>query len=108
MKLKNKPGLFQALFFGAIQLISLTILFFLIDYFSKDYIHTHFNYGESLPVIGDFIRITYVRNYTIAFSFLSRNQWYGLPLAIFVIGTITILIVSFQSFIFKIAPPRIK
>lgn len=44
------------------------------DQWSKMYIHTHFQLGESVLVIQNFFNITYVRNFGAAFGFLAETH----------------------------------
>lgn len=45
-----------------------------LDQLVKMYIHTHYNLGDSTPVIPGFFNITYVRNYGAAFGFLGQSH----------------------------------
>lgn len=45
-----------------------------IDQLIKIYVHTHFQLGESLPVVPGFFNITYVRNPGAAFGFLAESH----------------------------------
>ncbi len=45
----------------------------LIDQMSKYQIRAHMSYGESIPLIGDVIRVTYIKNTGGAFGLLSEN-----------------------------------
>ena len=45
-----------------------------IDQLIKFYVHTHFQLGESLPVVPGFFNITYVRNPGAAFGFLAESH----------------------------------
>ncbi len=44
------------------------------DQWSKMFIHTHFQLGESISVIKDYFNITYVRNLGAAFGFLRDSH----------------------------------
>lgn len=57
-------------------LILLAVSAFLIalDQLTKMYIHTHYQLGESTPVIPGFFNITYVRNFGAAFGFLAQSN----------------------------------
>ena len=52
--------------------ISLFLIAF--DQLVKMYIHTHYQLGESTPVIQGFFNITYVRNFGAAFGFLGQSH----------------------------------
>lgn len=54
-------------------LMSITGLLLSLDQISKLYVHTQFQLHESLPVIGNFFSITYVRNFGAAFGFLAQT-----------------------------------
>ena len=45
-----------------------------LDQVLKLFIHTHYQLGESTPVINGFFNITYVRNYGAAFGFLADSH----------------------------------
>jgi len=45
-----------------------------VDQLSKLYIHTHFELGEFITVIGGYFNITYVRNTGAAFGFLRDSH----------------------------------
>lgn len=45
-----------------------------IDQMSKIYVHTQFQFGESLSVIENFFNLTYVRNFGAAFGFLANSH----------------------------------
>jgi signal peptidase II len=44
------------------------------DQLLKIYIHTHYQLGESTPVIPGYFNITYVRNFGAAFGFLADSH----------------------------------
>lgn len=52
--------------------ISLFLVAF--DQLVKMYIHTHYQLGESTPVLPGFFNITYVRNFGAAFGFLGQSH----------------------------------
>jgi signal peptidase II len=45
-----------------------------LDQLAKIYIHTHFQLGESTPLMPGFFNITYVRNFGAAFGFLGDSH----------------------------------
>ncbi len=45
-----------------------------IDQLTKLYVHTHFQLGDSVPVIAGYFNITYVRNFGAAFGFLAESH----------------------------------
>jgi signal peptidase II len=55
-------------------LAGLSALLIAIDQIAKMYIHTHFQLGDSTPVIPGFFNITYVRNFGAAFGFLAESH----------------------------------
>lgn len=57
-----------------------------VDQITKLLIRANFNVGESLPVLGDLVRLLYVRNTGTAFSMFENNLWITL-------GLTTVLIV---------------
>ncbi|MCP4702667.1 MAG: hypothetical protein GY862_38280 [Gammaproteobacteria bacterium] len=107
--MKKNDFLFSRIIVSVILLIAATLLLWSFDYYSKRYIYDNFIYGESVRIAGDFVRITYVRNYLNAFSFFDRDSWYSLPIAVFIIGTLlSVLVYYFASvaeFIKTTAPP---
>jgi signal peptidase II len=55
-------------------LVGLSALIVAVDQLVKMYVHTHFQLGESAPVIPGFFNITYVRNFGAAFGFLNQTH----------------------------------
>lgn len=55
-------------------LAGLSALLVAIDQLTKMYIHTHYQLGDSTPVIPGYFNITYVRNFGAAFGFLSESH----------------------------------
>ena len=55
-------------------LLGLSLLLIAIDQITKMYIHTHFQLGDSIPVISGYFNITYVRNFGAAFGFLAESH----------------------------------
>ena len=53
-------------------LITFSGLIIAIDQVTKIFIHTHYQLGESTPVLAGFFNLTYVRNPGAAFGFLSQ------------------------------------
>ncbi len=53
-------------------LVSLSALIIAVDQLVKMYVHTHFQLGESAPIMQGFFNITYVRNFGAAFGFLNQ------------------------------------
>lgn len=67
--------------------IILTIIFFLIDIFSKYLITRLMLFGESITIIDNFLNITYVKNTGAAWSILNNNT--------LIVTIISIIIISF-------------
>lgn len=65
-----------------------------VDQFTKFLIRANFQLGESMPVLGDFARLLYVRNTGTAFSMFENNLWITL-------GLTTVLIVVCLLFLIK-------
>ncbi len=64
------------------------LILLVLDYFTKLYIHRNFELGESVSIIGDFLRLTYVRNPGIAFGMFQESGWflsYLIPVAILIL-----------------------
>jgi signal peptidase II len=55
-------------------LAGISALIIAIDQLTKLYIHTHFQLGDSVPVIAGYFNITYVRNFGAAFGFLAESH----------------------------------
>jgi signal peptidase II len=55
-------------------LAGISALLIAIDQLTKIYIHTHFQLGDSIPVIPGYFNITYVRNFGAAFGFLAESH----------------------------------
>ncbi len=55
-------------------LAGISALLIAIDQLTKMYIHTHFQLGDSVPVIPNYFNITYVRNFGAAFGFLAESH----------------------------------
>jgi signal peptidase II len=55
-------------------LMGLSALIIAIDQLVKMYVHTHYQLGESSPILPGFFNITYVRNFGAAFGFLNQSQ----------------------------------
>lgn len=55
-------------------LIGFSAFLIAIDQVTKMYIHTHFQLGESMPIIPGFFNFTYVRNFGAAFGFLAASH----------------------------------
>ena len=55
-------------------LLTITGILIALDQLTKMYIHTHYQLGESTPVLPGFFNITYVRNFGAAFGFLNQSH----------------------------------
>jgi signal peptidase II len=55
-------------------LLSISLFLIALDQLLKIYIHTHYQLGESTPVINGYFNITYVRNFGAAFGFLGDSH----------------------------------
>lgn len=66
--------------------VLITVGVIAVDQITKVLIRANFTLGESLPVIGDFVRLRYIRNTGTAFSMFENNLWITL-------GLTTVLIV---------------
>lgn len=53
---------------------ALSALIVALDQLAKIYIHTHYQHGESTPIVPGFFNITYVRNLGAAFGFLADSH----------------------------------
>ncbi len=57
-----------------IVLASISGFLIALDQLLKIYIHTHYQLGESNPIIPGYFNITYVRNFGAAFGFLADSH----------------------------------
>jgi signal peptidase II len=57
-----------------IVLIGFSALLVALDQLVKMYVHTHYQLGDSTPVIPGYFNITYVRNFGAAFGFLAESH----------------------------------
>lgn len=55
-------------------LIIISGIIICIDQITKMYVHTRFQYGESIQIIENFFNFTYVRNFGAAFGFLADSH----------------------------------
>ncbi len=55
-------------------LVGFSALLIILDQLIKNYIHTHYQLGESHAIISGFFNITYVRNFGAAFGFLAESH----------------------------------
>ncbi|MGZ5278379.1 MAG: signal peptidase II [Pseudobdellovibrionaceae bacterium] len=55
-------------------LAGISALLVALDQLTKIYVHTHFQLGDSVPVIPGYFNITYVRNFGAAFGFLAESH----------------------------------
>lgn len=55
-------------------LAGFSALLIALDQLTKMYIHTHYQLGDSTPVIPGYFNITYVRNFGAAFGFLAESH----------------------------------
>lgn len=55
-------------------LAGFSALLIALDQIVKMYIHTHYQLGDSTPVIPGYFNITYVRNFGAAFGFLAESH----------------------------------
>ncbi len=63
------------------------VMVFLLDRWTKFLVVQKMNMGETIPVIKDFLHITYIKNPGAAFGILAEKTWF------FIIVTIAILII---------------
>lgn len=61
---------------------------FALDYVSKRYIATHMTPGQSIPVVGRYLHITYVRNAGAAFGMLQHQTLFFILVSLVVVGLI--------------------
>ncbi len=57
-----------------IILVGFSALLVALDQLVKMYIHTHYQLGDSTPLIAGYFNITYVRNFGAAFGFLAESH----------------------------------
>lgn len=74
--------------------IVIIILGIVLDQLSKYLILVNLDLFQQIPILGDWISLTYVRNYGLAFSLFEHNRW------IFVVF-ISICVVGASIFLYK-------
>ena len=65
-----------------------------LDQFTKYLVRANMQPGDSIPVIGDWLRILYVRNTGPAFSMFEGNKWITVVLTSFLIIACTIFVIK--------------
>ena len=60
----------------------------LVDQVAKYFVVTRIALGQSLPFLGDFLRLTYTLNQGASFSLLQGQRWLFLILTLVVIGVV--------------------
>lgn len=65
-----------------------------LDQITKVFVRANIAFGDKIPIIGDWFRITYIKNEGAAFSMFSGNQWVTIVLT-------SILLVACFVFIYK-------
>jgi len=83
-------------------LISLPIV--LIDLITKKIVKSTFSYGESVKIIGNFLRFTYIENPGIAFGLFADHH----PLKNLILFIIAIFAIFFIIFTFKNSKTRFQ
>lgn len=58
-----------------------TIIWLILDQWSKYYVMNHFTLGESLPLIPNVFHLTYIINRGAAFGMLANQRWFFLAVA---------------------------
>lgn len=81
--------------------IVIIILGILLDQLSKYLILVNFELFQQIPILGDWISLTYVRNYGLAFSLFEHNRW------IFV-TFISICVIGASIFLYKYSSTKPK
>ena len=62
-----------------------TIIWLMLDQWSKYYVMHHFMLGESLPLIPNVFHLTYIINRGAAFGMLANQRWFFLAVAFILI-----------------------
>ena len=75
------------------KLFIFTIIFLLIDQLSKGLINIYFNLNESIEIIPNFFRLTYVHNQGAAFSMFTGARWFFIIMAIIALNIIYIFFI---------------
>lgn len=70
------------------MMIIITLIFLIIDIVSKIIVSNCLSFGESISLIDNFLRITYVKNTGAAFSMFSSQTYVVLILSMVIIGMI--------------------
>ncbi|GIM47499.1 lipoprotein signal peptidase [Collibacillus ludicampi] len=66
----------------------LAVLIILLDQFSKYLVKTYMQIGESIPLLGDVLRLTSHRNPGAAFGMLQGKRWLFVVITVIVISAI--------------------
>ena len=84
---------------GAIISLSVVIIGLLVDFFSKLAVMTNMEIGEvgSIPLIKDFLHLTYITNKGAAFGSLSDSRWIFMSVSCVLIAVLTVLILLFKK-----------
>ena len=82
------------MFKSNLKLLSWSIIIVVLDQISKKVVSIYVNYGESISVLGNILRITYIKNPGIAFGIQVGNKFFFTVFAI--IASIIILIYLFR------------
>ena len=75
------------------KLFIFTIIFLLCDQLSKGLINFYFNLNESIEIIPNFFRLTYVHNQGAAFSMFMGALWFFIIIAIIALNIIYIFFI---------------
>ncbi len=75
------------------KLFIFTIIFLLCDQLSKGLINFYFNLNESIEIIPNFFRLTYVHNQGAAFSMFMGARWFFIIIAIIALNIIYIFFI---------------
>jgi signal peptidase II len=69
------------------------LLVFALDQFFKHLVHQFMHFGQSVPLLGDFVKLTYVRNTGAAFSL-----FVGFSPYLSIIGVLVVILVIYYHY----------
>lgn len=78
-------------------LLGTAALLYIADQVTKAVVVANVEYGERVPVLGEFLQIWHVRNTGAAFSLLPGATWIFIPVTIFALGMVAWFHRSFRD-----------
>lgn len=82
---------------AAVLLLATAAFLYVADQATKALVVAYVEFGERIPVVGEFLQIWHVRNTGAAFSLLPGATWLFIPVTVFAIGMVAWFHRSFQA-----------